>query len=148
MVTFDLREAARHGLGYRVDDKSLERAESELAGWSDPVTRLREALQKNEFELYCQPIVALVPDGQLSMAEVLVRLYGHEQVLVSRLLSELYTAARDMDQAARHQSTAQFQATADGMELVGMVPLSTSGLAGLAPPAQAGARHSPPHTAE
>jgi hypothetical protein len=34
-----------------VDDKSLERAESELAGWSDPVTRLREALQKNEFVL-------------------------------------------------------------------------------------------------
>jgi EAL domain-containing protein (putative c-di-GMP-specific phosphodiesterase class I) len=65
-----------------VDDNALERAESELAGWSDPVTRLREALQKNEFELYCQPIVALVPDGQLSMAEVLVRLREEERALL------------------------------------------------------------------
>lgn len=112
-------------------------------------------LSRYEFasRFYWQALRRLVTPEQLPelsrrLAEALVRLYGHEQVLVSRLLSELYTAARDMDQAARHQSTAQLQATADGMELVGMVPLSTSGLAGLAPPAQAGARQSPPHTAE
>ena len=65
-----------------MDDKSLERAESELAGWSDPVTRLRQALQKNEFELYCQPIVALTTRDQLPMAEVLVRLREEERALL------------------------------------------------------------------
>ena len=65
-----------------MDDKALERADSELSGWSDPVTRLREALQKNEFELYCQPIVALTPRDPLPMAEVLVRLREEERALL------------------------------------------------------------------
>jgi len=65
-----------------VDDKSLERAESELAGWSDPVKRLREALQKNEFELYCQPIVALNPGDPQPMAELLLRLREEERALL------------------------------------------------------------------
>jgi len=82
MVTFDLREAAGHGLGYRVDDKFLERADAELAGWSDPVTRLREALKKNEFQLYGQPIRALSAPEQQPMAEVLVRMREEERALL------------------------------------------------------------------
>lgn len=65
-----------------MDDKFLERVDSELAGWSDPVTRLSDALKKNEFELYCQPIVALAAPEQPSMAEVLVRLREEERALL------------------------------------------------------------------
>lgn len=65
-----------------MDDKFLERADAELAGWSDPVARLRDALKKNEFELYCQPIVALAAADTSPMAEVLVRLREEERALL------------------------------------------------------------------
>jgi EAL domain-containing protein (putative c-di-GMP-specific phosphodiesterase class I) len=69
-------------LEYPVDDKFLERMDSELAGWSDPVTRLREALKKNEFELYCQPILALSGKDRYPMGEVLVRMREEERALL------------------------------------------------------------------
>jgi len=64
--------------------------DAELAGWSDPVTRLRDALRKNEFELYCQPIlalggqpnVALGAQEHYAMGEVLVRLREEERALL------------------------------------------------------------------
>lgn len=31
----------------------------ELAGWSDPARRLRQALDQDELRLFCQPIVSL-----------------------------------------------------------------------------------------
>ena len=65
-----------------MDDDALERMDSELAGWSDPVTRLRDALRKNEFELYCQPILALGAPEQPPMGEVLVRLREEERALL------------------------------------------------------------------
>ena len=65
-----------------MDDKFLERADSELAGWSDPVSRLREALKNNEFELYCQPILALSAAEQHPMGEVLVRMREEERALL------------------------------------------------------------------
>jgi EAL domain-containing protein (putative c-di-GMP-specific phosphodiesterase class I) len=65
-----------------VDDKFLARMDSELAGWSDPVTRLRDALKNNEFELYCQPIVALAGKERLPIAEVLVRMREEERALL------------------------------------------------------------------
>src|SRR4051812_4047849 len=43
----------------RVDEKFLAQADQALTGWSDPVGRLRAALEKDEFALYCQPIRAL-----------------------------------------------------------------------------------------
>jgi len=65
-----------------VDDKFLERMDSELAGWSDPVARIREALKKNEFELYCQPIAALPSAQEHPMGEVLVRMREEERALL------------------------------------------------------------------
>ena len=56
--------------------------DSELAGWSDPVTRLRDALKNNEFELYCQPIVALAAKESPPMGEVLVRMREEERALL------------------------------------------------------------------
>src|SRR2546425_10148468 len=56
--------------------------DSELAGWSDPATRLRDALRKNEFELYCQPILALSGKERYPMGEVLVRMREEERALL------------------------------------------------------------------
>jgi EAL domain-containing protein (putative c-di-GMP-specific phosphodiesterase class I) len=65
-----------------VDDTFLERMDSELAGWTDPVQRLRGAIENNEFELYCQPILQFAGDERYPMAEVLVRLREEERALL------------------------------------------------------------------
>jgi EAL domain-containing protein (putative c-di-GMP-specific phosphodiesterase class I) len=69
-------------LEYLVDEKFLERMDVELTGWSDPVARLRDALVKNEFELYCQPIQALSGDERYPLGEVLVRMQAEERALL------------------------------------------------------------------
>jgi len=55
-----------------------------LAGFSDPAARLRQALEANEFSLFCQPILALSgPDrDRYPMAEVLVRLREEEAAML------------------------------------------------------------------
>ena len=63
-------------------DEFLEQMDSELAGWADPVQRLRTAIDKNEFELYCQPILGLKGGERYPLAEVLVRLREEEKALV------------------------------------------------------------------
>lgn len=64
------------------DDKFLEQMNRELAGWSDPVRRLRQSLDRDELQLYCQPILSLRPPGGFVMAEVLVRLREEEARLL------------------------------------------------------------------
>lgn len=56
--------------------------DSELTGWSDPVARLRDALRKNEFELFCQPILPLNGSRDYPMGEVLVRMREEERALL------------------------------------------------------------------
>src|SRR5215213_7166248 len=56
--------------------------DSELVGWADPVQRLRTAIDKDEFELYCQPILGLQSAERYPLAEVLVRLREEERALV------------------------------------------------------------------
>jgi EAL domain-containing protein (putative c-di-GMP-specific phosphodiesterase class I) len=63
-------------------DESLDRLDSELAGWSDPVRRLREAIERDEFTLFCQPILQFEGDERYPMAEVLVRLREEERALL------------------------------------------------------------------
>jgi EAL domain-containing protein (putative c-di-GMP-specific phosphodiesterase class I) len=63
-------------------DEFLQQMDSELAGWADPVQRLRTAIDKNEFELYCQPILGLQGGERYPLAEVLVRLREEERALV------------------------------------------------------------------
>jgi EAL domain-containing protein (putative c-di-GMP-specific phosphodiesterase class I) len=73
-----------------MDEQFLERMDSQLAGWADPVERLRAALENDEFQLYCQPILALgeaaagasQKDGAHPLGEVLVRLREEERALV------------------------------------------------------------------
>src|SRR5438045_3028011 len=65
-----------------MDDPFLQRMDSALAGWTDPVRRLRDAIENDEFELYCQPILQFAGNERYTMAEVLVRLREEEKALV------------------------------------------------------------------
>ncbi len=65
-----------------MDDSQLQSIDSELAGWSDPVQRLRDAIDRDEFALFCQPIVQFAGDERYPMAEVLVRLREEERALL------------------------------------------------------------------
>ncbi len=53
-----------------------------LAGWREPMARLREALAKDELTLFCQPITSLAGGSGFPMAEVLVRLRQEEKALI------------------------------------------------------------------
>jgi len=64
------------------EDRFLEQMNRELTGWSDPVPRLRQALEQDELQLYCQPILLLRPPGGFPMAEVLVRLREEEALML------------------------------------------------------------------
>jgi EAL domain-containing protein (putative c-di-GMP-specific phosphodiesterase class I) len=59
----------------------LEEMSHALSGWSDPAAHLREALQKDELQLYCQPILNL-QSSRFGVAEVLVRLREEEKALL------------------------------------------------------------------
>lgn len=64
------------------EEKFLEEMNRELAGWRDPAARLRQALARDELQLYCQPILSLRPPGAFAMAEALVRLREEEALLL------------------------------------------------------------------
>lgn len=63
-------------------DAFLHRMDSQLAGWDDPIERLRQALANDELALYCQPIVAIADMARYPMAEVLVRLHEEERSML------------------------------------------------------------------
>lgn len=54
----------------------------ELSGWSDPASRLRDALENNELGLYCQSILPLKDSGRPAMAETLVRMHEEEKAML------------------------------------------------------------------
>ncbi len=64
------------------DEAFLASMDRELSGWSDPAERLRQALAKDEFELYCQPILSLAGTERFPIAELLVRLREEEAALL------------------------------------------------------------------
>ena len=55
-----------------------------LAGWARPLERLRQALDKDDFSLYCQPVLALQPGAatRYPIGEVLVRMREEEQAML------------------------------------------------------------------
>ena len=65
-----------------MDDGFIAEADRQLTGWKDPVARLRAALEKDEFTLYCQPIRAELGAPGFPLAEVLVRLREEEKALL------------------------------------------------------------------
>lgn len=58
-------------------------ADPGLSGWENPFASLRKALDCDELQIYCQPILALQPGAEkFPMAEVLVRLREEEESLL------------------------------------------------------------------
>jgi EAL domain-containing protein (putative c-di-GMP-specific phosphodiesterase class I) len=53
-----------------------------LAGWTEPLERLRHALERDELALFCQPIAALTGEVRFPMAEVLIRLREEEKAML------------------------------------------------------------------
>jgi EAL domain-containing protein (putative c-di-GMP-specific phosphodiesterase class I) len=64
-----------------MDDSFFERMDSQLTGWPEPAQRLRQAIDKDEFALFCQPILGLREAGY-PMGEVLIRLREEENALL------------------------------------------------------------------
>ena len=77
MTTTDPKAGAKPS-----EDQFLDQMSRELTGWSDPFARLRQALDRDELQLYCQPILSLRPPGGFVMAEVLVRLREEEALML------------------------------------------------------------------
>src|SRR5258708_6449443 len=71
-------------IGPMNEDDFLARAATALTGWANPAAHLREALDKDDFELYCQPMLAVsgAAAGSYPMGEVLVRLREEETALL------------------------------------------------------------------
>jgi predicted signal transduction protein with EAL and GGDEF domain len=65
-----------------VDEDILQQAGAELAGRASSTEQLRQALENDEFTLYCQPILALAGPQHYPMAEVLVRMRQEETALL------------------------------------------------------------------
>ena len=65
-----------------MDGKFLEQMDTQLTGWADPMVRLRQAIEQDEFALYCQPILGLGAAGGYPMGEVLVRMREEEKALL------------------------------------------------------------------
>ena len=68
-----------------MDENPIDQTSAELSGWPKPLTRLRQALDKNELTLYCQPIASLRARAEAErfpLAEVLVRMREEERALL------------------------------------------------------------------
>ena len=63
-------------------DPLVHQMDEALAGWHEPATRLRQALDKDELALFCQPIAALSGAVRFPMAEVLIRLREEEKAML------------------------------------------------------------------
>lgn len=63
-------------------DALLQEQDAKLSGWSNPVERMQQTLERDELVLYCQPIAALSGPVRFPMAEVLVRLREEETALI------------------------------------------------------------------
>lgn len=63
-------------------DDDVDKTHAELAGFARPGGRLRQAIDRDEFALYCQPILSLFGAERYPMAEVLVRMREEEKALL------------------------------------------------------------------
>ena len=74
----------RHPKIAPMDEEFLSRADTALTGWTNPAERLRQALEKDEFELYCQPMLALTGEaaGSFPITKILIQLREEETALL------------------------------------------------------------------
>lgn len=107
----------------------LEEMSHALAGWNDPAAHLRDALQQDELQLYCQPILTL-QSGQFEIAEVLVRLREEEKALLPpgeflpvfehfRMMPDLdrWVARHVIDRLSKGSRVARFSINVSGQTL-------------------------------
>jgi EAL domain-containing protein (putative c-di-GMP-specific phosphodiesterase class I) len=64
-----------------VQDKPIDQTDTDLSGGL-AASRLRDALENDEFALFCQPIMALSGATRYPMAEVLIRLREEETAML------------------------------------------------------------------
>ena len=60
----------------------IKRMDGELLGWDQPEARLREALDRGDFQLHAQPVLAS-DSGTVAFAEVLVRMREEESAVLA-----------------------------------------------------------------
>ncbi len=65
-----------------IPDRRAQEHDAGLSGWKNPLERMRQALERDEFELYCQPIAALSGPVRFPIGEALVRLRQEETSLM------------------------------------------------------------------
>jgi EAL domain-containing protein (putative c-di-GMP-specific phosphodiesterase class I) len=65
-----------------VQDNPIDQTDAALAGGLTAASRLRQALDNNEFALYCQAVLALEGAERYPMAEILVRLREEEKAML------------------------------------------------------------------
>jgi len=65
-----------------VPEKPIDQADPGLTGWDDAAARLKQALERDEFALFCQPILALAGGERFPMGETLIRMREEEQALL------------------------------------------------------------------
>ena len=63
-------------------DKPIDQTDADLAGGLNAASRLRQALDNDEFALYAQAVLALKGDERYPMAEILVRLREEEKAML------------------------------------------------------------------
>jgi len=63
-------------------DPFLAEMDREFSGWDDPPARIMQALAREEFALFAQPILSLTGEPRFGMAELLVRLREEEAAML------------------------------------------------------------------
>ena len=65
-----------------MNDALTREQDAGLSGWPEPVARMKQALERDEFVVYCQPSAALSGPVRFPMGEALVRLRQEETSLM------------------------------------------------------------------
>lgn len=63
-------------------DRFLAQMDREFSGWDDPSARIMQALERGDFALYAQPVLALKGKPRYEIAELLVRLREEEAAML------------------------------------------------------------------
>jgi EAL domain-containing protein (putative c-di-GMP-specific phosphodiesterase class I) len=60
----------------------IQQMDRELVGWSDPAAHLQRALERDDFELFCQPILSLGAGGGYPIGDIVIRMREEEKAML------------------------------------------------------------------
>jgi EAL domain-containing protein (putative c-di-GMP-specific phosphodiesterase class I) len=63
-------------------DSFLAQMDREFSGWEDPSSRIMQALDRGDFAVFAQPVLALKGKPRFELAELLVRLREEEEAML------------------------------------------------------------------